>query len=78
MIAGSSQLGWTNIYGEQVYGLILERKKYEEMKKEKDKLSEMKRNEYECEKANSRVLLFLPVFLNFFLSCDIWVSLISC
>ncbi|MDQ1251673.1 MAG: [ribosomal protein S18]-alanine N-acetyltransferase [Euryarchaeota archaeon] len=36
MIAGSSQLSWTNIYGEQVCGLILERKKYEEMEKEKD------------------------------------------
>jgi [ribosomal protein S18]-alanine N-acetyltransferase len=36
VIAGSSQLGWTNVYGEQVYRLILERKKYEEMKKEKD------------------------------------------
>ena len=29
-IAGGSQLGWTNIYSENVYGLIFEEKKSEE------------------------------------------------
>jgi AhpD family alkylhydroperoxidase len=33
-IAGGSQLGWTNIYGESVYDLIFGEKKPEEPKKE--------------------------------------------
>lgn len=35
-IAGGSQLGWTNIYTENVYGLIFEEKKSEEQGSEKE------------------------------------------
>jgi AhpD family alkylhydroperoxidase len=35
-IAGGSQLGWTNIYTENVYGLIFEEKKSEEQGNEKE------------------------------------------
>jgi AhpD family alkylhydroperoxidase len=34
-IAGGSQLGWTNVYSENVYGLIFEEKKSEEPGNEK-------------------------------------------
>lgn len=34
-IAGGSQLGWTNIYSENVYGLIFEEKKSQESGNEK-------------------------------------------
>jgi AhpD family alkylhydroperoxidase len=33
-IAGGSQLGWTNVYSENVYGLIFEEKKSEEPRNE--------------------------------------------
>jgi AhpD family alkylhydroperoxidase len=33
--AGGSQLGWTNVYGENVYGLIFGEKKVEESEKDK-------------------------------------------
>lgn len=35
-IAGGSQLGWTNIYTENVYGFIFEEKKSEETENEKE------------------------------------------
>ena len=34
-IAGGSQLGWTNVYGENVYDIVFGEKKPEEPKKEK-------------------------------------------
>ena len=39
-IAGGSQLGWTNVYGENVYGLIFGEKKVEESEKTKDAVAE--------------------------------------